>query len=81
MTIRVVRLGDPSATDAPFRFKKGDRVAWRRWDGNPDPEFSGVVIDGLCEYLQGGGAYRDSYIVERADGFQFGGGHFDLMQV
>jgi len=81
MAVRIVRLGDPSATDAPFRFKKGDRVAWRRWDGKPDLEFSGIVIDGHCEYVLGGGAYRDGYVIERADGLHFAGGHFDLMRV
>ena len=78
---RVVRLGDPNATDAPFRFKKGDRVAWKRWDGSADPDFMGQVIDGVCEYLPGGGAYRDRYVVQRKDGGFFGGGNLDLIAV
>ena len=81
MAVRVVRLGDPTATDAPFRFSKGDRGAWKRWDGTADGEFSGTVVDGICEYLPGGGAYRDSYVVERQDGLRFGAGHFDLVKV
>jgi len=81
MAIRVVKLGDPAASDAPFRFKKGDRVAWRRWDGSADLEFSGVVIDGICEYVPGGGAYRDRYVVERPDGLHFGAAQLDLTEV
>ena len=79
MAVRVVRLGDPSAPDAPFRFKKGDRVAWKRWDGKPDGEFAGVVVDGICEYVSGGGAYRDRYVIQRADGLQFGAVSLDLV--
>lgn len=78
MTVRVARLGDP---DAPFRLKKGDRVAWKRWDGTPDSEFSGVIVDGICEYVSGGGAYRDRYVVERKDGVYFGAGDLDLIRV
>jgi hypothetical protein len=81
MAMRIVRLGDPTSGDAPFRLKKGDRVAWKRSDGSADREFSGIVVDGLCEYVPGGGAYRDSYVVERADGLHFGGGHFDLVPI
>jgi hypothetical protein len=44
-------------------------------------EFSGVVVDGLCEYLPGGGAYRGSYVVERSDGLHLGAGHFDLVHI
>jgi hypothetical protein len=79
--VRVVRLGDPSAADAPFRFKRGDRVAWKRWDGSADPEFTGQVIDGVCEYVPGGGAYRDRYVIQRQDGACFGGGDLDLVAV
>ena len=81
MAVRVVRLDDPAALDAPFRFKKGDRVAWRRWDGSTDPEFSGVIVDGVCEYVPGGGAYRDRYVVERADDMRFGAAQLDLTRV
>ncbi len=66
MSIRVVRLGDPEAADAPFRFSKGARVAWKRWDGSPDPEFSGVVVDGICEYVPGGGAYSAMWRARRS---------------
>ena len=81
MAVRMARLGDPSAPDAPFSFQKGERVAWKRWDGSPDSEFSGVVVDGLCEYVPGGGSYRDRYVVQRNDGHHFGGGSFDLIRI
>ena len=81
MTTRLVRLGDPSAHDAPFRFKKGDRVAWKRGDGSPDKEMSGVIVDGICEYVPGGGAYRDKYIVQLSDGFYFGADELDLIRL
>jgi hypothetical protein len=81
MAMKIVRLGDAGSWEAPFRFKKGDRVAWKRSDGSPDQEFSGIVVDGLCEYVPGGGAYRDSYVVERSDGLHFGAGHFDLVPI
>ena len=42
MATVIARLGDPGA---PFRFRPGDRVAWRRWDGAPDLEFFGLVVD------------------------------------
>ena len=60
MAMKIVSLSGPGSGDAPFRFKKGDKVAWKRSDGSADIEFSGVIVDGLCEYLPGGGAYRDS---------------------
>ncbi len=77
----LARLGDPEAPDAPFRFRKGDRVAWKRWDGLPDREMSGVVVDGICEYIPGGGAYRDRYLVERKDGFCFPADELDLIKL
>ena len=81
MGIRVVHLTDPDATDAPFWFRKGDRVAWKRWDGSADPAFSGVVVDGICEYVPGGGSFRDRYVVQREDGHYFGGGQLDLVKI
>jgi hypothetical protein len=81
MAARIAKLGDPGATDAPFRFRKGDRVAWKRWDGSPDIEFSGEIVDGICEYVPGGGSYRDRYVVRTKDGHYFGGGHVDLIKL
>lgn len=82
MGTRLVRLSDPDAFDAPFKFKKGDRVAWKRWDGSPDEDMSGVVVDGHCEYVPGGGAYRDRYIVQRfKDGFHFAADELDLVRL
>lgn len=60
--------GDP---DAPFRYHLGDEVAVVRDDGTPDHEMYGVIVDGTCEYQVGGGSYRDSYEVKRADGTTF----------
>ena len=81
VTVRVARLGDPDAPDAPFTLRMGDRVAWKRWGGSPDPEYSGIVVDGLCEYLAGGGAYKDRYVVRCDDGMFFGGGDLDLIKL
>ena len=60
--------GDPYA---PFRFHLGDEVAFRRNDGTPDPEMRGVIVEGTCEYQEGGGAYNDVYEVKRSDGTIF----------
>lgn len=66
---RMTRLGDPGA---PFRFQKGDRVAWRRFDGSPDSVHAGVVVDAICEFQPGIGTYRAAYLVQRNDGSYFG---------
>jgi len=76
----IVRLDEPAAASAPFRFRRGDRVAWKRLDGTPDPDYVGIIVDGLCEYLPSGGAFRDRYVVERGDGLRFGAGHLDLVK-
>ena len=78
MATKTARLnGDPRA---PFRFHKGERVAWKRSDGSPDPDMRGVVEDGCCEYQEGGGWYEDEYIVRREDGSTFRAGHFALVR-
>lgn len=64
---RMARLGDP---DAPFRFQKGDRVAWTRFDGSPDSRHAGVVVDAICAFQPG--TYRGVYLVQRNDGSYFG---------
>jgi hypothetical protein len=66
----VARLseGDPYA---PFRYHLGDEVAEILDDGTPDPEKHGVIVNGTCEYQLGGGSYRDTYEVKRADGTIF----------
>jgi hypothetical protein len=77
MSTRVARLGeDPYA---PFYFRRGERVAWRRWDGSPDREISGTIVDGICEYEPGGGAYRDSYVIQLDNGMYFGADSHDLV--
>lgn len=69
ITSRMARLGDPGV---PFRFQKGDRVAWRRFDGSPDFEVAGVVVDAICEYQPGVGTYKGVFLVQRNDGSYFG---------
>jgi hypothetical protein len=81
MAVRIAWLGEQGISDAPFRFRRGDRVAWRRLDGSLDHDYVGVIVDGHCEYLAGGGAYKDRYVVERADGRRFAGSHLDLVKV
>jgi hypothetical protein len=70
--MKTSRLSDHDAY-APFRFKIGDQVAIRRPDGTPDPdsEKQGVIVDGTCEYQEGGGSYSDIYEIQRADGLFF----------
>ena len=65
----------------PFRFHKGERVAWKRSNGSPDPDMRGVIEHGCPEYQEGGGWYEDEYIVRREDGTTFRAGHFDLVQL
>lgn len=81
MATVIVHLADPGAPIAPFRLRKGDVVAWKRSDGSPDPILRGVVVDGVCEYVTGGGAFRDGYIVRQADGRQFPARSLDLLKV
>lgn len=54
-----------------FRLRKGDRVAWRRNDGSPDPENNGVIVDGIWRGQVGGGWYEVIYEIERPDGLRF----------
>lgn len=70
MTMRIGKLGvDPAA---PFGLRLGDKVAWRRDDGTPDPEIQGTIIDGSCKYTVGGGSYHSPvYAVARDDGMAF----------
>jgi hypothetical protein len=50
---RVGRLGtDPQA---PFRFRRGDKVAWKRPDGTADTEVQGRITDGTCIFTVSGG--------------------------
>ena len=62
-------------------FRKNDRVAWRQPDGSPDVELSGVIVEGICEYLAAGGVYRNRYVVQRFDGTKFAAGDFDLIKL
>jgi hypothetical protein len=75
----MARLGDPNA---PFAFRRGNRVAWKRSDGTPDHEFIGEIVDGICEFEKdGAGSYRAAYVVKREDGTFFAGGELDLVPV
>ena len=75
---RMTRLGD---LDAPFAFKRGDRVAWVRFDESPDLEFSGVVVDGVCEYLAAVGIQTAAFLVKRDDGSYFVADQRNLMRI
>jgi len=77
----IVHLADAEAGVAPFRFRKGDLVAWKRSDGSADPILRGIVVDGICEYVPGGGAYRDGFVVRQADGKIFPARSMDLLKV
>ncbi len=74
----MTRLGDP---DAPFAFKRGERVAWVRFDGSPDLDFSGLVVDGVCEYLPAVGIYTAAYLMKRDDGSYFSADQRNLMRI
>lgn len=78
LATRMARLGEPGA---PFRFQKGERVAWARFDGTPDLAFAGVVVDAVCEYQPGVGAYKAGYLVQRDDGTYFGADHVHLTRI
>lgn len=75
---QTVRLGDPNA---PFVFKKGDHVAWVRFDGSADLEFAGQIVDGFCEYLPAAGISTTVYIVKRTDGYLFGADERHLVRL
>jgi len=76
--MRTARLGDGDSY-APFRFDLGDEVIWSR-EVQPYPEMCGVVVDGFCEYQDGGGAYTDVYWVRRNNGTFFRARSLDLMR-
>jgi hypothetical protein len=65
----MLRLGDP---EAPFVFQRGDWVAWKKFDGSPDLDVIGEVLDGICEVHPESGICKVSYVVKRSDGSYFG---------
>jgi hypothetical protein len=69
--------------EQPSRFglRKGDRVAWRRNDGSPDLENSGVIVDGIWRGQVGGGWYEVSYEIERSDGLRFRAKPLELVKL
>ncbi len=73
-----MRLSDQGA---PFYFQAGERVAWRRWDGAPDREFQGIVMDAIGTFTLPGGSYRAVYTVRRDDGYFFKAGEAALVQL
>ena len=40
----------------------------------------GVIVNGTCEYQLGGGSYRDTYEVKRADGLIFRARSLELIR-
>src|SRR6266481_7126429 len=75
---RMSRLGNPGA---PFRFKRGDQVAWKRFDGSLDFEFAGEVVDAVCEHQPMTGFHKSAYIVRRSDGSYFPADHLGLVRL
>jgi hypothetical protein len=69
--------------EQPSRFglRKGDRAAWRRNDGSPDLENSGVIVDGIWRGQVGGGWYEVSYEIERSDGLRFRAKPLELVKL
>lgn len=78
MTITMKLSENP---DAPFVFRIGERVAWRRADGSVHPEFRGAVVEGKGTFEIPGGARSACYWVERADGRVFGARELDLVRI
>ena len=65
--IRVARLGDDPP--APFRFRVGDRVAWKHYDGTAHEDVRGTITDGTCIYARNGGSRLPPiYVVTCDDG-------------
>ena len=80
MTIRVGRLGHDR--EAPFRFRRGDRVAWKRYDGTADREAQGIIMDGTCIYMVNGGSRQPPiYVVACENGEKFTAAEMTLMLV
>ena len=75
---RTMRLSDP---DAPFFFRAGEHVAWRRWNGAPDREFRGTVVDAVGTFTLPGGPYSATYYVQRGDGQIFRSSEVCLVRV
>lgn len=77
---RIARLGDDP--EAPFRFRLGDRVAWKRDDGTADAEARGIIADGTCIYSVDGGPYQPPiYVVRWNNGQVFSAAEMTLMLV
>jgi hypothetical protein len=80
VAIRIGRLGDDP--EAPFRFRTGDRVAWKCHDGTADEDVQGTITDGTCIYTAGGGPHQPPiYVVKRDDGQEFSAAEMTLMVV
>ena len=80
MKIRIGRLGQDA--DAPFRFRLGDRVAWKRYDDITDSEAHGIIVDGTCLYAAETGARQlPFYVVARRNGEKFTAAEMTLVLV
>jgi hypothetical protein len=80
LATRVGRLCDDP--EAPFRFRLGDRVAWKRHDGTPDREVQGTIADGTCIYAMDDSTYQPPiYVVKCDNGQEFSAAEMTLMLV
>jgi hypothetical protein len=77
--MKCIRMSE--SEDPRFRFKLVDRVAFRTGTGEPSRDDRGVIVEGVIEYEEGGGAYDDRYEVKRDGGGFFGARYFDLIKL
>jgi hypothetical protein len=79
-TIHVARLRDEP--EAPFRFRLGDRVTWKHYDGTADREVQGIITDGTCIYtVNGGSRLPPIYVVTCGNGQKITAAEMTLMLV
>jgi len=80
LTIRIAKLRD--RPDAPFRFRLGDRVAWKHHDGTAGDDVRGTITDGTCLYtVNGGTRLPPVYVVTCDDGQKITAAEMSLMLV
>lgn len=79
--IRVARLRK-HPVHGPFRFRFGDRVAWKRYNDTADEEVRGTIIEGTCVYaLDGGARQQPIYVVACDNGRKVTAAEMTLMLV
>jgi hypothetical protein len=80
VTVRVGRLGHDA--EAPFRFRLGDRVAWKRYDDGTDCDAHGIIVDGTCLYMPESGTRQPPiYVVACKNGEKFTAAEMTLVLV